>query len=462
MIKQIAIKRLSSFLLFAICCLLLAVPETYSQIDTSETVSELYKIRLEEQLENRLKEKISAISQDENVIVVVKIRVEKEEIVVQGEKKSEYALPGVPMEKKLTSKKEEMEEPEILLRERIINVFAWIFISKEVPKEILEKIKEISSQILGIDSERGDVLSIESYFVKNPIWQNFKNITFIKSLISGIVLLLIVVFLFGPLNKFFKGLVNNLSKKSILLEQSPGFATSREQTPEKKFETKTEKGEKNLFWFINETNTDKLAHILSKETSEVIMISLNYLSPVLAGKVFGLLPTEKQRELVSVSGDLKFLEPDVVKMVENTIKDKMDFACGGIKNLSHILQASHPTTRENIIDWLKEKDSDFANQLKNYLFEFEDLLNYDDLSFKRILREVGFQSAAMALKECSKEILSKFLAKLIPDTADLLTQQIEVLPPSVAKSEEEQSKILSIVEKLIGDGVIPPVKKVES
>ena len=192
---------------FALCSLLFAVPQRiYSQISTSETVFELYKIKLEERLENRLKERISAILQDEKVIVVVKMRVKGEKIVVQEKEKSKYALPGVPIEKKLISKEEE-NEASVLSMERIANVFAWIFISKKVPKESLEKIKEISSQILGIDLERGDILSIESYFVEKAIWQNFKNISFVKSLISGITLLLLVVFLFGPLSRFFKGLI---------------------------------------------------------------------------------------------------------------------------------------------------------------------------------------------------------------------------------------------------------------
>ena len=61
---------------------------------------------------------------------------------------------------------QKMESEEVMYKysSMIAGVYAWIFISKDVPKEILEKTKLLSTEILGLDTDRGDTLSIETYY----------------------------------------------------------------------------------------------------------------------------------------------------------------------------------------------------------------------------------------------------------------------------------------------------------
>ena len=66
-------------------------------------------------------------------------------------------------------------------------------------------------------------------------------------------------------------------------------------------------------------------------------------------------------------------------------------------------------TEKNILDGLAKRDPEIAEEVKNLLFVFEDIINLDDRAIQRILKEVDGKDLALALKTANEELLRAHL-----------------------------------------------------
>ena len=84
--------------------------------------------------------------------------------------------------------------------------------------------------------------------------------------------------------------------------------------------------------------------------------------------------------------------PEVVKQVEAILENRLsslvdhDFtAVGGITTLVDILNRVD-RRRKNYLESLEADDQELAEEIKKRMFVFEDVINLDDTSIRRILR----------------------------------------------------------------------------
>lgn len=453
--------------LFLLLLVLLLPKMCFSQnISNFDPVTETYRIKLEEMLEERLKNRMVSLLQDKNIFIIVKVRLSGETSPIANEVDPEYALPGVPIEKNFAEKEEEIEINIKKYASVISGMHAWIFISREVPNESLEKAKLLSSEILGINAERGDTLSIETYFKESSLLNSLKNSDDIVKLATLVIFLFAaIIFLFGPLGIFLSKISKNMSSnriQQVAAGVSGGFLPETQRavlSNDREGSGPIGKGRK--FSFINESNIEDLAVILSSSSTQDSVIVLNNLPIYLANKIFSKLPADQQRDIIEQQKKINFMQPDTVEIVEEKIENKINNIYGGVRKVSHLIQGCSQDVRKNLIEWLKQSDAGFASEIEGNIMEFEDLLNYSDLNFRRIFRAAGLQSFAQAVKSFDDEIISRFTAKLNPDIAVLINEQLKILPANKRKAEEEQIRILGMVEGLIKEGEIEPAGKRE-
>lgn len=470
--------------IFSLLMLLLLFFRTGFAQDTGypEASKELIRIELEERMEEKLRSRITALLQDENVVVVIKLRLIGEKVTVDIEEEAGggFALPGVPVEKKLMDEREakERERLKTATVDKIANIYAWIFVSKQVSKNILDRVKELSAESLGIDTTRGDVLSIETYDRTTTIWSSIENkMDIIKGgvlvliTLGGIMFLLAgIFFLFGPLRKFFENLVKNLAALKMQPEMSaggignPGALSGNTQAAgtQKSGAGATSGNEESvMFSYINEDNIEDISYILSTgPTPEAVMV-LNNIPEVLAAKALSKLPVEKQREVINQLKETEFMEPETVKSLNKKIKTKIENIYGGTKRIGRLMQGVEESTRENIINWLKEDNAALAREIESNVVEFKDIINYDEQSFRKIFREAGHQLFAQALRTADEEVIKLVMSKLTKEIAELLKEHIDVAPFNKKRAEEAKFMLAEIVNRLINDGFIEPMAKEE-
>ena len=103
-----------------------------------------------------------------------------------------------------------------------------------------------------------------------------------------------------------------------------------------------------------------------------------------------------------------------------------------------------------------------ASGIETYLFEFKDLLNLDNRTIQKVLREVDQQTLALALKNEDAELQNKIFQVMSKKAAQMLKEDIEFLGPVHLKSvEEAHREIIQVVYRLDANGDIIIFKKAD-
>jgi len=104
---------------------------------------------------------------------------------------------------------------------------------------------------------------------------------------------------------------------------------------------------------------------------------------------------------------------------------------------------------------LEEEDPELATEIRNYMFNFEDVLKLDDRSIQEVLREVSSEDLAKALKLVDESMREKIYRNMSKRGAEMLKEELEMMPPiRLSEVEASQRRIVEITKKLEGEGKI--------
>ena len=154
--------------------------------------------------------------------------------------------------------------------------------------------------------------------------------------------------------------------------------------------------------------------------------------------------------------------PDIIKDVERVLEKKIaslvteDFtAVGGIQAIVDVLNSVDRGTEKFIMDTLEIEAPDLAEEIRKRMFVFEDILQLDNRSIQRFLREVDNSMLAMALKGATEEVQNVIYSNMSKRLAEMIKEDIEYMGPVRLKDvEEAQQKIVNVIRKLEDVGEI--------
>lgn len=187
-----------------------------------------------------------------------------------------------------------------------------------------------------------------------------------------------------------------------------------------------------------------------------------YLKPERAASIMSLLPPEMQVEVAARVAEMDRTNPEVLREVERILESKFssvvssDYSmAGGIESLAEILNYSDRSTEKAILDSLEINDPEVAEQIRELMFVFEDLVLLEDRAIQRVLREVETKDLAMALKGSKEEVKEKIFKNMSERAAAMLKDDMEYMGPARAKDvQEKQSAIVGVIRALESSGEI--------
>ena len=103
---------------------------------------------------------------------------------------------------------------------------------------------------------------------------------------------------------------------------------------------------------------------------------------------------ELQSEVAMRIAILQKTAPEVLEQLDELLGRRLtltggDFTkAGGVQSLAQVMQYVDRETERNILEGLSKRDPEIATEVKNLLFVFEDIINLDDRSIQRVLKEV--------------------------------------------------------------------------
>lgn len=212
----------------------------------------------------------------------------------------------------------------------------------------------------------------------------------------------------------------------------------------------------NPFQFFNEADPGQLATSFQNENPQLIALIMAYLKPEHSAKVLNYLPPETQAQVAMKIADMETTNPEILGEIEKIVENKFssvmvqDFSkAGGIDTLANILNRADRNTEKNVIELLEVENPTLAEEVRELMFVFEDIINLDDRAIQRILREVDTKDLALSLKGTKADLKEKIFRNMSDRAQEMLKDEIEYLGPVRAREVQEvQTKIIGIIRNL--------------
>lgn len=216
------------------------------------------------------------------------------------------------------------------------------------------------------------------------------------------------------------------------------------------------------FDFLRKTDPSQLLTFIQNEHPQTIALIIAYLEPPQAAAVLGGLPTDTQADVARRIAIMDRTSPDMIREVERVLERKLstlvnqDFAsAGGVEAVVEVLNLVDRTTEKSIMEALEADNPELAEDIKRRMFVFEDIINLDDRSIQRVLRDVENKDLSLALKATPPEVSDKVYKNMSKRAADMLREEIEFMGPvKIRDVEDAQVKIVGVIRALEEKGEI--------
>ncbi|MBN1916643.1 MAG: flagellar motor switch protein FliG, partial [Verrucomicrobia bacterium] len=215
------------------------------------------------------------------------------------------------------------------------------------------------------------------------------------------------------------------------------------------------------FEVFHNINAAQLVNVLSKEQPQTIALVIAHLPPYQAAQIMAGLPEDTQNEVILRVAKMDKADPEVVAQIESVLRKQVSSykqnlrTVGGARAVASILNLINRSTEKRILESLKEKEWEIAEEVKKLMFVFEDLVLVEDKSMQRVLKEIDIKDVTVALKAASDEVKAKFFSNLSKRAVEMIQEELEYMGPVKLKTvEEAQQKIVNIVRTLDEQGEV--------
>jgi flagellar motor switch protein FliG len=214
--------------------------------------------------------------------------------------------------------------------------------------------------------------------------------------------------------------------------------------------------EKTALKAIISLKPDQLAQLIKDEHPQTIALVVVHLNPSMGSEVLSLLPDEIKSDIACRIASLEKVQSGMVEEIDRVFQDILKNKdqttiqeAGGVSKLAEILNQIDGTITEQIIDEIEEKDPELADDIRQNMFVFEDIVLVDDRGLQQVLRSVESSELAMALKAASDEAKVHIFSNMSDRAVEILKEEIEVSGAVRMKDVmDAQQKITRIIQDM--------------
>jgi flagellar motor switch protein FliG len=202
--------------------------------------------------------------------------------------------------------------------------------------------------------------------------------------------------------------------------------------------------------------------VIRNEHPQIISVLLAFLGPDHTAAVLRGFDIQLSGDVLLRMARMERIHPDALGVIEASLGAESDLVsgvessrAGGHKAVAEVLNRTTAELEKELMDALANNDPELADQVKDLMFVFEDLVTLDDQAVTRILRDVETKELAMALKVASEDLKAKLFSSLSTRAREALQEEIEFLGPvRVSEVEKAQAAVVSTVRVLEEAGEI--------
>ena len=205
-----------------------------------------------------------------------------------------------------------------------------------------------------------------------------------------------------------------------------------------------------------------VAQIISGEHPQIAAIVLSHLEPQQSAGILPLLPEDMRTEVLMRIATLNEVPQSALTELDQLVEKQANATppatvrrIGGARTVASILNAMERDKSGEELGKIEKADGDMHGKIKDLLFIFDNLLNVDDRGIQALLREVGSDTLAVALRGAEPEVQEKILKNMSKRAAEILKDDMEARGPvKLTDVEAAQKEIVVIAQRLAEEGTI--------
>lgn len=228
------------------------------------------------------------------------------------------------------------------------------------------------------------------------------------------------------------------------------------------FERITKQLKTKAFAFVRKADYKNLLAIVQNEHPQTIALILSYARSDQASAILSELPKDTRIEVVERIAKMESASPDVIKSIEKTLEKKFanlatteSMDVGGINYIADVLNKVERSTEKFIFDELNMRDPKLAEEIRQKMFVFEDIVNLDSTSIQAFIPQVDPKDLAIAIKGSTAEVAEVIYANMSARSKESTQTDVEYLHNVRMRDvEEAQQRIVAIIRRLEDEGVV--------
>jgi flagellar motor switch protein FliG len=205
-----------------------------------------------------------------------------------------------------------------------------------------------------------------------------------------------------------------------------------------------------------------VAQIIGGEHPQIAAIVLSHLEPEQSAGILPLLGEEMRTDVLMRIASLNEVPQSALTELDQLVEKQANSAppaalrrIGGARTVANILNALDRSKSGEELGKIEKADGEMHQQIKDLLFIFDNLLDVDDRGIQALLREVGSDTLAVALRGAEPDVQEKILRNMSKRAAEILKDDMEARGPvKLTDVEAAQKEIVVIAQRLAEEGTI--------
>ncbi|PXZ02604.1 flagellar motor switch protein FliG [Gilliamella apicola] len=212
---------------------------------------------------------------------------------------------------------------------------------------------------------------------------------------------------------------------------------------------------------LNYVEAAQAVDLIEKEHPQIIATILVHLDRELAADILNLFDDDLRNDVMVRIATFGGVEPSALEVLSTSLSTLLHGQnvklnnMGGIRTAAEIINLMKSQQEGLVINAIREYDDELSQKIIDEMFLFENLVDVDDKSIQRLIKEVDNETLIIAMKGATEPLREKILSNMSQRAASILREDLQNRPPvRLSQVESEQKKILEIARRLAETGEI--------
>lgn len=212
------------------------------------------------------------------------------------------------------------------------------------------------------------------------------------------------------------------------------------------------------FQFLMGRHPDDIRMLLWEEQSQTIAVIAAQLPPSISAEVLSGFAPDLQADVLQRVARLGPTDPQVLTDIADVLKERSGrprVRAGGVPQAAAMLRQSPKAASRSMLASMDDHDADLADELRQTLFSFDDLLKLSDDTLRIVLQETDDRQWALALKASPEAVRVKVLGCLPVRVAQAFKAEMDALGPvRLSEMTSVRQQIADSIRRLEDAGLI--------